>query len=120
MHHRVAQGYTQRGQIIGAGIGPGGSVQFIGGDLYTSWGLVGTYFERQVHDNDAYYQWARANDAGFWRHDVSFRRGAHGLLFVGDFDVSSGLVVTREFNRYFSGPDLWNLNLRFSARWRPR
>ena len=120
MHHRVAQGYTQRGQIIGAGIGPGGSVQFIGGDLYTSWGLVGTYFERQVHDNDAYYQWARANDAGFWRHDVSFRWGAHGLLFVGDFDVSSGLVVTREFNRYFSGPDLWNLNLRFSARWRPR
>jgi hypothetical protein len=30
------------------------------------------------------------------------------------------MIVTREFNRWFYGLDLWNLNLSLSARWRPR
>jgi hypothetical protein len=119
-HHIVTQGYTQRGQIVGAGIGPGGNAQFLGFDLYAPWGRAGTWVERQVHDNDAYYAWEEANGGTFCCHDVSFHWGSQALLFTRDFEVGAGMIVTREFNRWFYGLDLWNLNLSLSARWRPR
>jgi len=52
---------------------------------------------------------------------VSYHLGTQALLFlVDDFDLGGGLVITREFNRYFFGLDLWNVNLSLSARWRSR
>lgn len=123
-HHIVTQGYTQKGQIIGAGIGPGGNAQSIAADLYTSWGRVGTWLERQVHDNDAYYEIATDPSSTFSTpyccHDVSFHWGTHALWFKGQFDLGAGMIITREFNRYFYGLDLWNLNLSLSAKWHPR
>ncbi len=117
-HGIVTQGYTQKGQIIGAGIGPGGDSQHLGADLYAPWGRAGVYVERQVHDNDAYYDWALANGQGYCCHNVSFNLGTQALVFLDDFDLGGGFIVTREFNRYFFGKDLWNLNLSLSARWR--
>ena len=119
-HHIVTQGYTQEGQVIGAGIGPGGDSQYVGADLYARWGRAGVYAERQVHDNDAYYAWAQANGETYCCHNVSFNLGTQALVFVDDFDLGGGLVITREFNRYFFGLDLWNVNLSLSARWRRR
>ncbi len=120
-HDIVKQGYTQKGQVIGAGIGPGGDSQFLGADLYARWGKAGLFVERIVHDNDAYYHWARPNNGQtYCCHDVSFDIGMRGLLFVNDFDLGAGMILTREYNRYFYGLDLWNLNLSLSARWRPR
>jgi hypothetical protein len=118
-HSIVTQGYTHRGQIIGAGIGPGGNSQHIGADLYAPWGRTGVYLERQVHDNDAYYVWAEANNAEFCCHDVSIHLGSEALFFVGDFDLGAGFIATHEYHRNFFGLDLWNLNLSLSARWRP-
>jgi hypothetical protein len=117
-HHIVTQGYTQKGQIIGAGIGPGGNSQHLGLDLYGMSGRAGIYVERQVHDNDAYYTWAAANGETSCCHDVSLHLGGHLLRFVGDLDLGGGFIVTREYNRYFFGSDLWNLNLSLTARWR--
>jgi hypothetical protein len=118
-HDIVTQGYTQRGQIIGAGIGTGGNSQQIGADLYDHWGRAGVYLERQVHDNDAYYAWAAANAAESCCHNVSVHLGGHTLFFLDQLDLGAGFIVTREYNRYFFGLDLWNLNLSASARWRP-
>jgi hypothetical protein len=51
----VRQGYTNRGEVIGAGIGPGANLQ----TLDISWikGLkrLGIQFERYVHNNDLYF-----------------------------------------------------------------
>jgi hypothetical protein len=119
VHAPVTQGYTHKGQILGAGIGPGGNSQYIGIDRYSPSGRIGLYVERQVHDNDAYYTWAEANNETYCCHDVSVHLGGHAFRFVGDFDLGAGFVMTREYNRYFFGNDLWNLNLSLSARWRP-
>jgi hypothetical protein len=118
-HSIVTQGYTHRGQVIGAGIGPGGNSQYVGTTMFAPWGKAGVYLERQVRDNDAYYAWAAANNETICCNDVSFHLGTETLFFVGDFDLGGGFIVTREYNRYFYGLDLWNLNLSFSARWRP-
>jgi hypothetical protein len=116
-HHLTTQGYTQRGQIIGAAVGPGGNSQHLGFDLYDPSGRLSIYLERQVHNNDAYYAWAAANNETTCCHHVSLHLGGHATRFVGDFDVGTGFIITREYNRYFFGPTLWNLNLSFSVRW---
>jgi len=54
-HFLVQGGYTQEGQVLGAGIGPGSNLQ----SLDVSWvkGLkkIGFQFERQVQNNDLFY-----------------------------------------------------------------
>ncbi len=119
-HNLVTQGYTQEGQVVGAGIGPGGGAQSLAADLFAPWGRAGLYVERQMRDNDAYYPWAVANVANepFCCHDVSLSLGANALVFVGDFDLGAGFIATHEYHRYFYGRDLSNLNLSLSARWR--
>ncbi|WP_431293723.1 capsule assembly Wzi family protein [Pedobacter sp. P26] len=55
IHHQVRDGYTNNGQILGAGIGPGSNLQ----SLDVSWvrGLkrIGIQIERLVNNNDLYY-----------------------------------------------------------------
>jgi len=118
-HHIVTQGYTQKGQVIGAGIGPGGNSQHLGVDLYDAWGRGSIYFERAVVDNDAYYAWAAANDRGSCCHQVDLRLGVDALFFVDELELGIGTEFTRELNRYFSGPDLWNARLTLTLGWQP-
>ncbi len=119
-HHIVRQGYTHEGQVIGAGIGPGGNAQHAAIDLYAPWGRAGVFIQRDVHDNDAFYDWAEANDRDFCCHDVSLRLGARSLVFAGPLEVGGGPTLTRELNRYFGGNEVWNLHLALTARWRGR
>lgn len=55
-HDIVRHGYTHRGQVLGAGVGPGSNVQSI--DISWVRGLkrVGVQAERFVHHNDFYYK----------------------------------------------------------------
>ncbi len=59
VHSRVRAGYTNRGEILGAGIGTGSSQQ----SLEVSWvkGLkkIGLQLERVVHNNDLFYEAVR-------------------------------------------------------------
>ncbi|MES2427327.1 MAG: capsule assembly Wzi family protein [Bacteroidota bacterium] len=61
----VRQGYTNQGQELGAGIGPGGNLQ----SLEVSWvkGLkkIGLQIERYLHDDDFYYY--AYHDTQDWR-----------------------------------------------------
>ncbi|HSW29001.1 MAG TPA: capsule assembly Wzi family protein [Longimicrobiales bacterium] len=117
VHHRVPQGYTHRGQILGAGIGPGGNVQFLGADLYHRGGRVGTFVQRRVHDNDAFY--AQATEESIGGNHVSMDVGASALIFKGALEVGLGFMLTKDHNRYFVRfDDLWNANLEVHGRWR--
>ena len=119
-HSVVTQGYTHEGQILGASVGPGGSGQSIGVDLYAPWGMFGFDARRRVTDNDAYWVWAIENASAFEKHDVSLEIGGRAMVFAADFDLSGSLTATRELNRYFDGPNVWNLNVGLTAHWRPR
>ena len=50
------QGFTQRGQVIGAAIGPGGSSQWIASDWMTPRWRIGGYVGRIRWENDAMYR----------------------------------------------------------------
>ena len=115
-HAIVTPGYTQRGQIIGAGVGPGGNAQYLAGDLFARWGKLGAFVQRRVHDAEAYYESLRPCCGP----DVSLDFGASGLLWVDDVELGVRGSLTREYNRFFGDQVVSNLNLRVSARWRPR
>lgn len=65
IHPVVRDGYTHRGQLLGAGIGPGSNVQAV----YVSWlrgaKQIGIQAERLVHLNDFYYS-ASQDIRGNW------------------------------------------------------
>lgn len=51
-HHQVRDGYTNRGQLLGAGIGPGSNLQSVGVSWIRQFKQVGIQVERLVHNED--------------------------------------------------------------------
>jgi hypothetical protein len=92
------QGYTQRGQPIGAGIGPGASAQQIGADYIAHDWQAGVFVGRIRWDNDAMY---RQPAPTFWRHDVSIMSGLRGGWRAPFYDFSAELTFARRLNYLF-------------------
>ncbi|MCL4639223.1 MAG: capsule assembly Wzi family protein [Pseudosphingobacterium sp.] len=51
----VQHGYTNNGQILGAGVGPGSNLQSVSIDWIRGMKQIGIQIERLVHNNDFYY-----------------------------------------------------------------
>jgi hypothetical protein len=67
----VPQGYTLRGQPIGAAIGPGGSSQYVGATLFRKRFIFGSSIGRIRWDEDAYYRPPSLGRFSSHSHDVS-------------------------------------------------
>lgn len=91
-------GYTYRGQVLGAAIGPGSSAQWLSTDVVRLRGELGIFLGRIRWNNDALYAQANAN---FFRHDVSTFAGARGARRLGLVDVAAELSLTRRYNYLF-------------------
>jgi len=124
--HGGDQGLTQRGQLIGAWIGPGSDAQIIAADLLRPWGMVGGYVERVRYDADAYYSMF-STFYGHNGHDVSIGLGMRGLVVRGPFEAMAELGWKRRHNRDFIGLEGGagnfgsedNLALDVGLTWRP-
>lgn len=55
-HYQVRDGYTNKGQLIGAGIGPGSNMQSFDVSWQRNLKMIGFQLERVVHNNDFHYQ----------------------------------------------------------------
>lgn len=95
----VPQGYTQRGQVIGAAIGPGASAQFLAGDYLTSRWRIGVELGRIRWEDDAYYQ--SPNGISFLAHDVSLYAGLRGSLTLLGYDVWLEAIPQQRLNYLF-------------------
>ncbi len=127
-HSQVRQGYTQRGQLLGAWIGPGSDSQSLGADLFGGWGSSGIYVQRVRYDNDAYY----AVWAPFWSdhgHDVGLGGGLRHQQQFGWLAAAADLSLTHRWNRQFIGIGVGpqgrpkysenNFHLRLTVSWTP-
>ena len=92
------QGYTQRGQSIGAATGPGSSSQWIAVDYMPREWQAGVFVGRIRWDNDALY---RQGAATFLRHDVSVFSGIRGGLRTRFTDLQSEITFARRYNYLF-------------------
>ena len=124
-HSQVRQGYTHKGQILGAPIGPGSDAQYLAVDYITPRMLGGLYYQRARYDNDVYYllyAWERGNRG----HDTEWTLGLRGGGVLRDFQIVADLAFSRRYNRDFVGLSQTNtftkdnnLSLSLGAAWVP-
>lgn len=113
-HEGIKQGYTHRGQVIGAGIGPGSQGQFFRFDLFGPFGRIGLFGLRQVFDNDLYYQLKDNN----FEHEVSIAGGLTWFTFYNGFEFGGEISRVKTFNRYFDFNNIeYNTHLELSLRY---
>ncbi|HWO89877.1 MAG TPA: hypothetical protein VNL98_12100, partial [Gemmatimonadales bacterium] len=117
-HHIVRSGYTNRGEVIGAVVGPGGNGQYLDVDVFTPRGRLGLFVSRVVRDNDAYY----ANRGGetFRGHDVTLTTGLVIARQRDPWRMEVRLARMRDYNRYFMvRNDVTNWHVALDLVWLP-
>jgi len=123
VHSLVIQGYTHRGHILGAAIGPGGQSQYLGIDRYTKMGRWGVFIQR-VRFNDDFFQCGKepADCVSYYNrlsHDVELTFGASLLRFVRDLDIRGSIELSRRLNWHFlQDNDVTNVKLSLRVGWR--
>jgi hypothetical protein len=122
------QGYTQRGQVIGAAIGPGGASQWLAGDLFTPRWTAGLFAGRVRWDDDAFYV-TQKPIGGFCRHDVSVLGGVRGSTRSSAGSFNAALTVASRLNVFYQnsracfsdeGPRVDTRNVTLSFGYVPR
>jgi hypothetical protein len=96
----AVQGYTQRGQVIGAAIGPGGSSQWLAVDAFGASWTAGLFAGRVRWDDDAHYS-AQLPNGGFCRHDVSLLGGIRGTGRLAVGSVSASVTAANRLNTFY-------------------
>lgn len=93
-HPNVRHGYTQKGQVLGAGIGPGSNVQTI----HVSWirdiKQLGLQFERLSHNEDLFY-WNISDIRRQWS-DLSVK--AYGVWDLKPLIATASLQYIKSYN----------------------
>lgn len=132
-HNLVRQGYTNMGQVIGAGIGPGSNSQMLGVAWVKGIKKIGVVFERLLHNNDFYYN-AFQESGDFRRHWVDLSTTVSADWTFQRFLFSARMSLIRSLNyqwwyfdvvpltspsAYFrNGYDVLNFNASFSFSYR--
>lgn len=93
----IRHGYTNRGEPLGAGIGPGANLQTLDLSWFNGLKKIGLQLERYAHNND-YYNYAFEQRDDWRRHWVDISVAAIGEWNYRNFIFSTSLQMTHSFN----------------------
>jgi hypothetical protein len=111
----VPQGYTQRGQIIGASIGPGSQSQWGALDRLARRYDVGVFVGRIRWDTDAYY--LQSTSIYYQSYDASIFAGARASIRAFGREISTEYWIQRRYNYLFQNElDGYSQNPTFDKR----
>jgi hypothetical protein len=118
----TAQGFTQRGQVLGASVGPGGQSQWLASDYMARDWSLGIMLQRFRWEDNALYRQPIPN---FFRHDVTLMAGVRGTVRTHAYDFSASIAANPRqdylFQNGFANPegrrtiDVPNLTITFGA-----
>ena len=96
----IPQGYTNRGQVLGAAIGQGSSSQWLAVDYVSPRWRAGAFAARIRWDDDTHYSipWPEGN--GWCEHDVSLLPGVRGAWNTGLATISADLTAGQRLNAF--------------------
>lgn len=96
-HYQVRHGYTNLGQVLGAGIGPGSNSQTLGISWFKGLRRTGFTLERVVRNNDFYYEaFQRLQNPRY--HWVDLSLNAYKDWYCKSFLFSANLSFIRSLN----------------------
>jgi Capsule assembly protein Wzi len=105
----VIQGYTNEGQLIASGIGPGSSAQWFATDYFRNSWQLGVTFGRTRFNNDAFfllpYENSFANSCG---HDVTTYPGMRLSYSDSYFRILTEYKPVHRYNSYFHNKTMCN------------
>lgn len=118
-HHIITQGYTNKGQWLGAGIGTGGNSQYLGAKLYTKKASFLVFMQRNNSDLDYtwYIQDKNQNRQKSIRTNLSFG-GSSTYFLTQNLNLTTafvGIGIYNPTNDYDAEENFWN-NFHFSAK----
>lgn len=134
-HSRIRQGHTNKGQILGATIGPGSGSQYLGVEGYFDRGMLGIFIQRVEQNDFFHYEFyeellTQPELKDIWRHRVNLNIGLSSHFKHGPFLFTGKLVWNKNYNygRYELGDldvdfdsvdknDVVNIQLQLSARY---
>ena len=116
-HHIITQGYTNRGQWLGAGIGTGGNSQYLGFTIYHKKGSITLFGQRRNPDLDyTMFLDTRKNKEEYEKHNFVAERNIRVMLDIGltgDFYI---LPNVRLFGKFVFENDHNALNVENTGR----
>lgn len=124
----VGQGFTNQGQVIGAGIGPGSSTQQVHLTYFGKCSRAGVSGARIAHRMDRHFKYEEHfRTFGRWpehyhlfdRHEIEMRYTIHAMVEL-PFGVDAGIqyIISNVDNRYnIRGSDLNNKQVSFLIRY---
>jgi len=127
-HEVIRQGFTNRGQVLGANIGPGSSTQIMRLSYYEKRGMIGISAQRVAMQNDRFHRYRemyRKLDPlpQYWfmidRHMIQMNYGFHGLVFLPyGFEIQLDYHIANIENRHnFYHEDLKNYHFMLTIRY---
>lgn len=118
-HNQVRDGYTNLGQIMGAGMGLGNDVQALNVSILRGMKQVGVQFERMVHNNDFFYNTPKDIRANW----VDFGMAGYGVYDYKKFLFTSKIQYIHANNyqyQFEERPELnnyWQYKTMNKANW---
>lgn len=110
-HYEVDHGYTNLGQILGAGIGPGSNMQSLSVSWVKGMKRIGGSVERVVNNNDFFY--SKRDIFDIRRHWVDFAFGGKFDWDFGRIMLNSNLTYIKSLNYQWilkdDGSFLWDI-----------
>lgn len=82
-HYQIYEGHTNKGQVLGAGVGPGGNIQTLNLGWYKGFKHLGLQFERYEHNADFY--------------DATFANPINNGQWI---DLSAAAISNWNYNRF--------------------
>ncbi|NRF39165.1 capsule assembly Wzi family protein [Pedobacter foliorum] len=125
----IPHGYTNRGEVLGAGIGPGGNMQSVEVSWISGLKRLGLQLERYVHNTDFYY-YAYIDSKDYRRNWTDFSLAANGEWNYKNFIFNARLQAIQSLNyqwyliqqpgeKYMvPGKDVFNLQLQAGLTYR--
>ncbi len=128
-HGYIRQGYTNNGEVLGAGIGSGSGLQTLDISWFKGLRRIGVILERYAHNNDYYYYAYRDNN-DLRKHWVDLNTSLYSdwnyknLLLTGKITQVHSLnykwfFIDRQGDDWqYSGFDNYNLSLQLNIAYR--
>ena len=124
MHGRVYHGYTNKGEVMGAGIGPGSNSQYFSVSSINKKKRIGLALEIIDQDNDFYYiafdeskdfrrYWKDFNLHLFYQKEFSKFWGSFNFIYSRSLNYQWELTQDMNLPYYQPGRDVNNLHLDF-------
>ncbi|MEM6644243.1 MAG: hypothetical protein AAF616_14785 [Bacteroidota bacterium] len=106
------QGYTNNGQLVGAGIGSGGNSDHLWIKIDNKRDQQIAFLAQRIENNRDYFV-VQIQDAG--QHDIEYAFGTSFIKKLDRINLSGELSVSHNFNRYYIDKDATNIAILIGA-----